>query len=221
MTPHRTIAIGDIHGCSVALRTLLVAIQPSEHDLLVPLGDTIDRGPDSRGVIEMLLELSDQCQLRPLRGNHEEMMLSTVIHGEPPERWLRYGGTATLDSYGFGGNLQVIPPAHIEFLSSFTDYYEAESHFCIHGNYDASQPLDQQSARLARWTSLDMQLPAAHCSGKTAIVGHTADSSGEVFSLPYLKCLDTYCYGGGWLTAMELASGKLWQTNEQGQLREN
>ncbi len=217
----RTLAIGDIHGCSAALRTLLDAIRPTQHDLIVTLGDVIDRGPDSRGVVETLIELSGQCQLYPLLGNHEEMMLQTLLHGEPPEAWLRYGGTATLDSYGFCGDLQVIPASHIEFISSFNDVYESPTHFCLHANYDANLPLDQQPARLLRWTSLDQQLPEPHTSGKTAIVGHTANRSGEIFALPHLHCLDTHCYGDGWLTAMELATGNLWQANQQGQLRQS
>jgi len=215
----RVIAIGDIHGCSVALRGLLEAIRPGEEDRLIPLGDTIDRGPDSHGVIEILLDLGKRCQLAPLLGNHEEMMLAALVEGAPPESWLQVGGMATLDSYGFCGDFEVIPATHLEFISSFVPFFESANHFCIHANYAADQSLGDQTARLSRWTSLDQQLPSAHQSGKVAIVGHTADHRGEILSLPHLKCLDTYCYGGGWLTAMELESGKIWQTNQQGQLR--
>ncbi len=217
----RIIAIGDIHGCSVALRGLLEAIAPSEEDLLIPLGDTVDRGPDARGVIEILLDLRKRCQLVPLLGNHEEMMLAALVDGIPPEPWLQVGGMATLDSYDFCGNFEVIPTTHLEFIASFAPYFESASHFCIHANYAADQPLGEQTARLSRWTSLDQQLPPAHQSGKVAIVGHTADTEGKILSLPHLKCLDTYCYGGGWLTAMELDSGEIWQTDPQGQLRQS
>ena len=62
----RTIAIGDIHGCSAALDALLYAIQPRREDCIVTLGDYINRGPDSRGVIERLIELKDRCRLVPL-----------------------------------------------------------------------------------------------------------------------------------------------------------
>ena len=75
MTEGRIITIGDVHGCSVALRTLIEAIQPTPLDTLVFLGDYIDRGPDSRGVIEQVIALGERCQVVPLLGNHEEMLL--------------------------------------------------------------------------------------------------------------------------------------------------
>jgi len=80
----RTIAIGDIHGCSAALDALLEAFQPSSEDTIVTLGDYINRGPDSRGVIDKLIELKDRCRLVPLRGNHEEMCASA--EPRPPGR---------------------------------------------------------------------------------------------------------------------------------------
>src|SRR5262245_37847694 len=73
--PSRTIAIGDVHGCSTALAALLDAIGPVESDTVVTLGDYIDRGPDSKGVIEQLIALEQRCRLVPLLGNHEEMIL--------------------------------------------------------------------------------------------------------------------------------------------------
>lgn len=65
----RTIAIGDIHGCSKALNELLGAIAPCPTDTVIALGDFIDRGPDSRGVLNKLIDLGEQCQLVPLMGN--------------------------------------------------------------------------------------------------------------------------------------------------------
>ena len=72
----RTIALGDIHGCSAALATLLEAICPGPEDVLVTLGDYTDRGPDSRGVLNALIDLPNRCRLVPLRGNHEETFYS-------------------------------------------------------------------------------------------------------------------------------------------------
>ena len=82
MSP-RTIAIGDIHGCSAALDALLKAIQPRPEDCIVTLGDYINRGPDSRGVIERLIELKDRCRLVSLLGNHDQMLLD-VQSGKCP-----------------------------------------------------------------------------------------------------------------------------------------
>jgi serine/threonine protein phosphatase 1 len=63
-------------------------------------------------------------------------------------------------------------------------------------------------------------VPARHCSGKVAVVGHTPQKSGEVLDLGYLKCIDTFCHGGGWLTALEVGTGKVWQANRAGEVRE-
>ena len=68
----RTIAIGDIHGCSAALDALVEAIRPRPEDCIVTLGDYINRGPDSRGVIERLIELTRRCRLLPILGNHDQ-----------------------------------------------------------------------------------------------------------------------------------------------------
>ena len=79
MTKHgtndRIIAIGDIHGCSTALDAILRLVEPGPEDTVVTLGDYIDRGPDSKGVLDLLLRLKSRCHLVPLMGNHEEIML--------------------------------------------------------------------------------------------------------------------------------------------------
>jgi serine/threonine protein phosphatase 1 len=142
-----------------------------------------------------------------------------VLKNQPPHNWLQHGGTATLDSYGFVGDLSVIPAEHVEFLQSFVDSVETENHFFVHANYDPQLPLTRQLARTLRWLSLNNAIPAPHPSGKIAVVGHTPDHSGEIFSLRHLKCIDTYCHGGGWLTAMDVTTGQVWQANEAGELR--
>ena len=99
--PGRTIAIGDTHGHARALRGLLGAIQPAADDTIVMLGDYIDRGPDSRGVIETILELGDSCHVVSLLGNHEEMLLDVLEGLEDDDFWRTVaGGEATLLSYG-------------------------------------------------------------------------------------------------------------------------
>jgi serine/threonine protein phosphatase 1 len=215
----RTIAIGDIHGCDLALEAVLTAIAPAAEDTIVTLGDVIDRGPNSKRVIELLLELSTRCRYVGLLGNHEEMMLKVVVERQSPEFWLRYGGVATLDSYRFCGKLDVVPPEHIALLQGFGRYYETPTHFFTHANYEENKPLEQQADKYLRWKRLDEHLPGPHLSGKTAVLGHTADESGEIFSLKHLICIDTFCHGGQWLTALDVSSGKIWQANEEGKLR--
>jgi len=70
-----------------------------------------------------------------------------------------------------------------------------------------------------RWESLKLRQPGPHCSGKTAIVGHTAQRDGEILDLGYLKCIDTCCYGEGWLTALDVDSGQVWQADKEGRMR--
>ena len=214
----RTIAIGDIHGCAKALATLIEAIGPTEDDVLVPLGDYVDRGPQSREVVDQLIELVDRCQLIPLLGNHESMMLSSLESSEVYDHWCRVGGRETVDSYG--GSLDGLPFEHTVFLRGLKRHYETDTHLFVHANYDATLSLEQQPDRLLLWEHVVHTLPGRHCSGKTAVVGHTPQGSGEILDMGYLICIDTYCFGGGWLTALDVESGKVWQANRDGDLRQ-
>nr|WP_220498271.1 metallophosphoesterase family protein [Rhodopirellula sp. JC639] len=214
------IAIGDIHGCRTALETLLDAVQPTADDTVVTLGDYIDRGPDSRGVIETLIRLGEQTQLVGVLGNHEEMMLEVLHHGGSHHAWLRYGGVETLESYGFDGDLDFLPSEHQQFLDALGDFYVAGDFFFTHAAYDPEAALEDQEIELLRWYSLTNGIPTRHQSGKTAVVGHTANRDGEILDTGHLICLDTYCYGGGWLTAMDVNTRQVWQANEKGELRQ-
>lgn len=216
MNQGRIIAVGDIHGCSVALATMIEAIQPTPLNTLVFLGDFIDRGPDSRGVLKQVVALADQCQFVSLPGNHEEMLLA-VLEGKDNLRfWLKFGGKDTLDSYGSGED--VTSAEHIEIIRGCRNYYETVRHIFAHAYYDPDLPLNQQKWDGLRWASLPPD-PKPHCSGKVAIVGHTAQKSGEILDLACVKCIDTDCHGGGWLTALEVDSGRVWQTSQAGELR--
>lgn len=212
----RIIAIGDIHGCATALSTLIDAVNPQHGDIVVALGDFIDRGPDSRAVIEQLLSLGKRCSLVPLLGNHDEMLLAVLARRSDLRGWRMDGGGWTIDSYG---GVDKIPASHVEFLSSCRNYYETETHFFVHANYDADTPLERQNIRLLRHRSLDQHPPRPHYSGRVAIVGHTAQVSGEILDMGFLKCIDTHCYGGRWLTALEVSKGQVWQASDEGRLR--
>lgn len=213
----RTIAIGDIHGCAPALAALIDAIQPTSADVIVPLGDYVDRGPESRAVIDLLIELVDRCQLVPLLGNHEAMMLDALESPEVREFWYGVGGWETVESYG--GTLEELPSDHAVFLRGLKRYHETDTHIFVHANYDASLSLEQQPDRLLLWEHVVHTLPGRHHSGKTAVVGHTPQGSGEILDMDYLVCIDTYCVGGGWLTALDVESGTVWQTSCDGELR--
>src|SRR5688572_29457930 len=100
--PIRTLAIGDIHGCHIALENLLEQLQILPGDTVIVLGDVVDRGPGTKESIEQLLELQKSSSLIFLMGNHEEMMLDARKGDRIERAWLRYGGQETLDSYGGG-----------------------------------------------------------------------------------------------------------------------
>jgi serine/threonine protein phosphatase 1 len=215
----RTIAVGDVHGCLAALRAVLAAVGPRPDDLLITLGDYVDRGPDSRGVIEELIALRSRCRLVALMGNHDEMFLEVCAgRKEVLQEWLPFGGDATVASYG-GRVPEEVPKAHLEFLRACRSSYETERHLFVHASYLAHLPLRQQPVEVLHWESLNLRQPGPHCSGKTAIVGHTAQKGGEILDLGYLKCIDTCCYGQGWLTALDVESGQLWQADKEGRMR--
>jgi serine/threonine protein phosphatase 1 len=171
-------------------------------------------------VIDELIDLAGRQRLIPLLGNHDEMMLA-VCEGRQDwfTDWLLFGGNATLASYDTlvpAG----IPRQHLDFVRDCRLYYETDRHFFVHGNYRPDLPLDQQPRGVLMWESLKRSLPGPHYSGKTAIVGHTSQKSGEVLDLGHLKCIDTWCYGGGWLTALDVESGRLWQADQEGRMRQ-
>ena len=219
--PGRVIAIGDIHGCSAALRKIIAAIEPRADDTLIPLGDCVDRGPDSRGVMDQLLALRDRCRLVPLLGNHEEMMLNFLDGRPQPDDWLEFGGAATVESYrGADGTVVPPPSEHVEYIRSWGDCHENETHFFAHASFEPERPLAKQHWQTMRWQSLKFGIPEPHESGKIAVVGHTSLKDGEILDLGHLICIDTYCWGGGWLTALDTVSGQIWQANREGRLRE-
>jgi serine/threonine protein phosphatase 1 len=211
----RIIAIGDIHGYAAALGALLEALQPRADDTLVALGDYVDRGPDTPRVLDELIALANRCRLVPLLGNHDEMLLE-LYHGGPGlDDWLKWGGQETLLAYGCG-HPRAIPDPHIEFLEDCVTYHETEEHFFVHASYDPALPLDWQPPDLLRWASIRADPPGPHCSGKIAIVGHTVQRDGRILDLGHLKCIDTGLYCGGWLTALDVQSGQLWQADAEG-----
>ena len=112
----------------------------------------------------------------------------------------------------------MIPRSHFAFLESCRTYFETERHFFVHANYKPEMPLDRLDIHTLRWLSLrDHVPPSLHCSGKIAVVGHTPQP--DVLDLGYLKCLDTNCWDGGWLTALDVDSGQLWQVDEKAEVR--
>ncbi len=213
----RTLAIGDIHGCTRALDTLLAEVAPRPDDLIVTLGDYIDRGPDSRGAIDRLLALHRTHRVVSLRGNHDFMMMESRADSQAEYEWLRCGGRETLASYGSPGTLDDVPPEHWHFLEGLRDWYETATHFFVHANVYPDMPLDEQPTFMLHWEKIYGARP--HESGKIMVCGHTSQRSGKPLNLGHAICIDTWVYGQGWLTCLDVVSGQVWQANQAGKKR--
>ena len=217
----RILAIGDIHGCSTAFDTLLSAVKPRSDDTIVTLGDYVDRGPNSKGIINRLIELHHKGQLVALRGNHELMMLAARCSRSEESLWRGRGGKETLASYSKPdkrGKLKDIPDRHWDFIENVcVDWYETDTHFFVHANAHPDFPLAEQPASMLFWEKFGF--PSPHFSGKTMICGHTSQRSGLPLNHGHAICIDTRVYSKGWLTCLDITSGKLWQANQARSVR--
>ena len=206
---------GDIHGCSRAFDRILEDCGPTASDTVILLGDVIDRGPDSRGVLQHIVELEQTCATHLILGNHEEMLLS-ALHGYQTQGWLRHGGLETLESYG--GQFSDIPDAHLELLHDALPWWEGPHDICIHANLEPGVPLAEQDGDWLRWKKFTGREPP-HPSGKRIVCGHTICPGGVPFVRNGWVCLDTQAYRGGFLTCLAAHTGEILQASEAGRFR--
>jgi len=209
----RTLAIGDIHGCDVALETLLKELVPRPADTIVVLGDVVDRGPNTKRCIEIIFELQKACRVVSILGNHEEMFLDAISGGRWQRTWLQNGGIDMLESYG--GLIDDIPVEHLDYFRSMQDYYEVEWDIFCHGTPHFDTPMDEQTGQGLRWNRISGREPP-HGSGKRVICGHTSQKSGLPLVFMGYVCLDTNAYGGGALSALDVTSDILYQADQSG-----
>lgn len=218
----KVFAIGDIHGYLQSLDCLLDIIQPDAKDLVVTLGDLVDRGPDSKGVIERLLKVRDSFHLVPLRGNHDIMFSENIKCQSVDPFWLGVGGKETLASFGMNPDapdFSLVDPEILDFMDrDLLPFFEHDKTICVHATLARDTPLSLQTDEDLYWRKLDPDGPP-HDSGKIVICGHTRQLSGEPLWLGHLLCLDTNVYGGGWLTACDLMTLEYWQVNAEGKTR--
>ena len=225
----RAYAIGDVHGRLDLLDQLLSQIEedidhrPSRKNALVFLGDLMDRGPDSRGVIERLRHYRHD-RLKPyfLMGNHEEVLLR-LLQGERGilTSWLKYGGAQCLASYGLdAGQLDVraetaaiaairsvIPSSHVEFISSFADTLRFGDYLFVHAGIRPGIDLELQSQSDLRWIRSPF-LEDRSDHGMVVVHGHTI--SNEVEIEHNRIGIDTGAYRTGRLTALAVDGEERW-----------
>ena len=194
-------AIGDIHGCIDKLKILLGMIKLDwDKDLMVFLGDYVDRGPDSRGVIELLLDLKKEHadRLIFLKGNHE-WMFTQFLMGEEHDLFLQIGGKETLESYSIQKGKIDIPQSHWDFLDHLDLYFETNDYIFVHAGLRPYISISEQGPEDLLWIRSHF-LKSSYDWGKRVIFGHTP------FSVPLIDVnkvgIDTGAVYGGRLTCL-------------------
>ena len=150
------------------------------------------------------------------------MLLEVTVAGSYPLCWLprrrRRPPPSTLTAPAVSWTL--IPDEHLRFLGSCLDYSRNQEHIFVHASYVSDLPMDEQQHRdPAVGVGAGNWFPVPTISGKTVIAGHTSQKNGEILDLGHVKVIDTYCYGGGWLTALDVQTEEVWQADREGNMR--
>jgi serine/threonine protein phosphatase 1 len=217
------VAVGDVHGRADLLDSLLDEIETLYRDRAlryVFLGDYVDRGPDSKGVIERLIALRER---RPdtvfLKGNHEQALLESARNPLQAEAWLSWGGREPLISYGvepppfdspvpLGGRLLcAMPQSHLSFLRSLKLSHLEDGHLFVHAGLDPEKPLDEQDEQDLLWIRDRFRFGGEGAFPDLVVVhGHTPQDAPE--DLPWRINVDTGAVWTSVLTAVCLEGGK-------------
>lgn len=219
------IAIGDIHGCLEPLQRLIPRL-PEEAELIF-LGDYIDRGPASAGVLRYLCTLAQERSCHFLRGNHEDMLLRSPGREDIASVWLANGGVNTLRSYGVASPQAWLSQqrrldflgAELAFLQRLAWYYEDDQAIYVHAGIDPRiGTMEAQNPQTLVWIREDFLRRGAEWRGKPIVFGHTPTqhlgvARGSVFHANRLWGIDTACVFGGRLTALDVETGRCWQEN--------
>ena len=172
---HRRFAIGDIHGCSKTLRKMVKEVlQLKTDDTLFLLGDYIDRGPDSVGVLDYLIKLQELgFDVRPIRGNHEEMLLDAVENPAAHSLWYGNGGWGTLREFKVDSP-ELIPRRYLDFMTALPYIITTEDYVFAHAGLDfrTHDPLKETPPQFIIW-SRDCQADFSKIGGRTLVTGHS------------------------------------------------
>jgi len=201
-------AVGDIHGCRHFLEELLDKVQPDlTQDRLIFIGDYIDRGPESRGVVDYIINLRRQYprgNIICLKGNHEAMFLD-FLQGKDREMFLFNGGRGTLrDYWGYGWDEKeelMLPPEHEIFYRELLPYYETPDYIFVHGGLNPLLPLEEQAEEDLLWIRGEF-IASMEDFGRRVIFGHTPFKRPLV--MPNKIGIDTGAVYGNFLTCLKL-----------------
>jgi serine/threonine protein phosphatase 1 len=223
----RIYAIGDIHGRADLLDQIYERIEgdigrdePAGIEI-VHLGDYVDRGPDSRGVIERIIAMSERHNVVTLKGNHEDILLRFFDNPESFRFWQRLGAVETLVSYGLGPQVlsrgddfgalsaalhAALPETHKQFLSRLPLTYECGDFLFVHAGLRPGIPVNRQSAE-DLMTIRDDFLHHTERFEKFVIHGHTPVRSPDIRSNRIN--IDTGAYATGQLTCLVIEGDKI------------
>jgi serine/threonine protein phosphatase 1 len=222
--PSRLFAIGDIHGCSDELAVMLNELTKKEgvssSDLVIFMGDYIDRGPASKDVIAQLLAFRERFPSTVfLKGNHEDMLLDFLgLGGHLGENYLLNGGEEFFSSYAIDAVGAVdevrgrLPAEHLEFICSLEVGVSLAEFLFVHAGISPFRELDKQRSRDLMWIRRDFTT-FEHNLGKTVVFGHTPYENVMVH-LPFKIGIDTGLVYGNKLSAVELVHGGLFQVEK-------
>ena len=212
-----TYAVGDVHGRLDLLEPLLEGLREDARargggtPRLVMLGDYVDRGPDSRGVVERMIEGPAGFDTVFLKGNHDDLLVRAWRDDPRAYRaWLRQGGLATLGSYGWEpGDMPVpsrfIPETHVEFLEGLGTSFDDGTRLFVHAGVDPARCLDEQDDHTLMWIREGF-LDYGGILPRLVVHGHTPVSEGpQVRS--HRVGIDTWAYRSGTLTCAAFDPG--------------
>lgn len=223
----RVYAIGDIHGRLDLFDALIAAVEADDatrgaaDTTIVLLGDLVDRGPDSAGVIAAARALQARRKVRVLAGNHEEMFLGSLEKLETLRAFLRYGGRETVLSYSVDPEAyqemtleeaqalfrEVVPDEDIAFLRSLENRIVIGDYLFVHAGIMPEVPLSEQKTETLRWVR-EPFLSYKGDFGHVVVHGHTILDEAQV--LPNRIGIDTGAFASGRLTALGLEGTSRW-----------
>jgi serine/threonine protein phosphatase 1 len=217
----RVYAVGDVHGCDALFAALIAAIEaddaaaPRASTTVILLGDLVDRGPNSAGVVRRARAWQQQRTVRILCGNHEEMFLSSFTSTDTMRHFLRHGGKQTLVSYGLDPKAIVaaeledlqalmhraVPQAERDYLGTFEDMIRIGDYVFVHAGIDPELDLTQQVSTTLRWIR-EPFLSYPEPYEAVVVHGHTISENPE--DRGNRIGVDTGAYASGRLTAVVL-----------------
>lgn len=194
-----TYIISDIHGCNIKFRKALKSIKLKKEDTLVLLGDLIDRGPDSKEVLDTVFLLKEHnFNIICIKGNHEQMLLDSLNDFNQELNWLRNGGKETLSSF-LTSDIEKIPEKYIDFLKSLDTYYILDDFIFVHAGIDMTlqDPFSDEKSLLwlRKW---EEKFDEKWLGKRIVIHGHTPTEKDEIISRFKSKkqvlCIDNGSY---------------------------